>query len=107
MLNKLNLGSLMKGAKKIQELIEKNQEELANTEVIGESGAGLVKVIMNCLYSVKSVTLADELLKEPKEIIQELITAATNNATQKVTKVTQSKMTDMSQLFNGFTEDKE
>ncbi len=107
MLNKFNLGSLMKGAKKIQEMIEKNQEELAKIEVVGESGAGLVKVIMNGLYAVKNVILADELLTETKEIMQELITAAINNATQKVSKVTQSKMTDMSQLFSTFNDEKE
>lgn len=106
MLGKFNLGSLMQGAKKIQDMIEKNQDELAKTEVTGESGAGLVKVVMNGLYSVSALTLADELLTEPKEIIQDLIAAAVNNATQKVSKITQSKMSDMTQLFGGLGDDK-
>lgn len=104
MLGKFNIGSLMKGAKKIQEMIEKNQEELAKTEVTGESGAGLVIVTMTGLYAVKNLQLADELLSEPKEIIQDLIVAAVNNATQKVGKITQNKMTDMTQLFGGMDE---
>ena len=103
---KLNSGSLMKGAQKMQEIIEKNQEELANTEIVGESGAGLVKFTITGLYVVKSLHLADELLTEPKEVIEELIAAAMTNATQKVTKITQNKMNDMTQLFGGLGDDK-
>ncbi len=105
MLGKFNLGSLMKGAKKIQEVIEKNQEELGKAEVTGESGAGLVTVTMTGLYVVKNLKLADELLTESKEVIQDLITAAINNASQKASKLAQSKMTDMSQLFGGMGDD--
>lgn len=106
MIEKFNLGSLMKGAQKIQEMLEKNQTELAKTEVTGESGAGLVKVTMNGLFSVTHLHLADELLSEPKEVIQDLIIAALNNATHKASKLTQSKMSDMSQLFGGMGNDK-
>jgi nucleoid-associated protein EbfC len=106
MLGKLNLGSLMKGAQKIQEMIEKNQEELANTEIVGESGAGLVKVTVTGLYVVKSLHLADELLTEPKEVMEELIAAAVTNANQKVAKITQNKMNNMTQLFGGLGDDK-
>lgn len=108
MLGKLNLGSLMKGAQKIQEMIEKNQEDLANTEVTGESGAGLVKVTMTGLRTVTAVRLADELLSETqdKAIIEELIAAAFNNATQKINGVTQNKMTDMTQLFGSLGDGK-
>lgn len=101
MIEKFNLGSIMKGAKKLQEMIEKNQAELAKTEVTGESGAGLVQVKMNGLFSVTHLSLADELLSQPKAVIEELITAAFNNATQKASRLTQSKMSDMSQLFSG------
>ncbi len=104
MLGKFNLGALMKGAKKIQEMVEKNQQELASLEINGESGAGLVKVTVTGLYHVKDLQLADELLTEPKEIIQDLIAAAINNATQKIGKITQSKMSDMTQLFGGLNE---
>jgi nucleoid-associated protein EbfC len=99
MLGKLNLGSLMKGAKKIQDLIEKNQQELAKTEITGEAGAGLVKVTMNGLLSMQNLTLADEFLSEPKEVIEELIVAACNNAIQKAGHITQNNMPDLGQLL--------
>jgi nucleoid-associated protein EbfC len=105
MLGKFNLGSLMKGAKKIQEMIEKNQEELSRAEVTGESGAGLVKVTMNGLHIVKDLQISDELMSESKEVLQDLVLAAVNNATQKASKLAQAKMTDMSQLFRGMDEE--
>jgi len=101
MLEKFNFGALMKGAKKIQEMLEKNQEELRNTEVTGESGAGLVQLVMNGNYQVNRLHLADELLTEPKEVIQDLIVAAFNNGSQKISKLVQSKMTDMTHLLGG------
>ncbi len=97
---KFNLGDLMKGAKKIQEMMEKNQAELAKIEVVGEAGAGLVKVTMSAQYLVKELLLADELLIELKEVIQDLITAAINNATHKINQLIQEKMTNFSQLLN-------
>lgn len=106
MLGKFNLGALMKGAQKIQEMLEKNQADLANLEAHGEAGAGLVKVTISGLYAVKHLEIADELLKEPKQILEELIAAAVTNATQKVTKIAQSKMSDMSQLFSAFGDEK-
>jgi nucleoid-associated protein EbfC len=102
MLGKFNLGALMKGAEKIQKMVEKNQEELANTEVIGEAGAGLVKAVMSGLYILKDLQVADEVKKESDEVQKDLIIAAVNNATQKIANLTQNKMTDMSQLFTGF-----
>ncbi len=99
MFDKFNIGSLMKGAKKIQEMVEKNQEEMGKLEMVGESGAGLVKVVITGLYEVKEVSLTDELLTESKEVIQDLIAAAVNNATQKVGQITRGRMTDISQLF--------
>lgn len=99
-----NLSSLMKGAKKIQEAIQKNQEELAKTEVTAESGAGLVKVTLNGLYAIKHLELGDELLSEPKEIIQDLIIAAINMATQKIGKINQGKMADITQFLGGMEE---
>ncbi len=101
---KFNLGALMKGAKKIQEMVEKNKEELAKLEVVGESGAGLVNIIMTGLYQIKKINIADELLKEPKEVIEELIAAAVNNATQKITQAMQNKMGDMNDLLGNFSD---
>lgn len=98
---KFNFGALMKGAKKIQEMVEKNQAELAQIEVSGESGAGLVKIRMSGQNELKSIQLSDELLSEPKEVIQDLIVAAVNSANKKVKELTKDKMSDISQLFGG------
>ena len=100
MLEKFNIGALMKNFKRLQEMVEKNQEEMSKLEIVGESGAGLVKVVITGSYSVKTVTIADELLKtESKEVVEDLVAAAFNNATQKTKQIAQNKMTDFSQLF--------
>lgn len=106
MFEKFNIGALMKGAQKIQEMMEKNQEEMSKLEVAGESGAGLVRVVMNGLYSVKSLEIADELLTESKEILQELVAAAINNASEKVTQATRHKIKDFNQFFGDLTDNK-
>lgn len=92
MINKFNIGSLMKNAKKIQEVMQKAQDELAKVRITGESGAGLVKVTITARHDVIEINLADELLQEPKEIVEELIKAAFNDANQKAIKITQEKM---------------
>jgi DNA-binding YbaB/EbfC family protein len=102
---KFNLGSLMKNAKKIQEMMQKTQEELAKIRVHGEAGAGLVKITMSAQHEVIHIELADELLKEPKEVLEDLVKAAFNDASQKVTKITQEKMMSAGSLFNMPTED--
>lgn len=101
---KLNLGALMKNANKIREMMEKNKEEMARLEIVGESGAGLVTVIMTGLYQIKNIHISDELLKGPKEVIEELIAAAVNSATQKVTQAVQNKMGNLNDLFGGFSD---
>ena len=98
--NKFNLGSIMKNAKQMQEMMGKAQEELAKIEVNGESGAGAVKVTMNARHYLKSVTIEDDILKESKEVLEDLIAAAINDATQKVETVAKSKMMDTSKLFD-------
>lgn len=80
---KFNLGSLMKNAKKIQEMMQKAQDELAKIRVTGESGAGMVKLTMTAQHEVVEMNLDDELLKESKEVIEDLIKAALNDANQK------------------------
>ncbi len=101
---KLNLGALMKSAGKLRELMEKNKEEMAKLEITGESGAGLVTVILNGLYHIKHIHLSDDLLKLPKEVIEELIAAAVNGATQKVTEVVQNKLGNLGDLFGDFNQ---
>jgi nucleoid-associated protein EbfC len=97
--DKFNLGSLMKNAKKMQEMMEQTQEELAKIEVMGESGAGAVKVTLNARHFTKNIDIDADILKESKEVLEELIAAAFNDAAQKIEAVTKSKMMDTSQLF--------
>lgn len=99
--DKFNLGGLMKSAKKVQEMMEKAQEELAKVEVTGESGAGAVKVTVNARHFAKNVEIDDEILKESKEVLEELIAAAINDATAKVEEATKSKMLDAGQILGG------
>lgn len=99
--DKLNFGSLLKNAKKMQQMMEQTQGELANIEVTGESGAGAVTVVMTARHNVKKITIDDDIFKEEKSIVEDLVTAAVNDAASKVEKITQEKMMDASKLFGG------
>ncbi|NKB31677.1 MAG: YbaB/EbfC family nucleoid-associated protein [Pseudomonadales bacterium] len=79
-----DLNELMKQAKQMQEQFQKAQEELANVVVTGEAGAGLVKVEMNGRHDVVRVDLNDSLLSEDKEVIEDLLAAAVNDAVRKL-----------------------
>lgn len=85
-------GDLMKQAQKMQEQMQKMQEDLAKAEVTGESGAGLVKVVMTGRHDVRRVQIDDSLLKEDKEVLEDLIAAAVNDAVRKVEQHNQEKM---------------
>lgn len=89
---KFDLSNLMQNAKKMQEVMAKAQDELAKIEIHGESGAGMVQVTIDAQHNVKQLIIADELLKENKTVITDLIIAALNNAHQKVVSVAQQKM---------------
>lgn len=78
------LGDLMKQAQQMQEEMQKAQERLANTEVTGESGAGLVKVVMTGRHDVKRVSIDPSLLKEDQEMLEDLLAAAVNDAVRRV-----------------------
>jgi len=91
------MGNIMKQAQKMQEQMQKAQEELANAEVTGESGAGMVKVVMNGRHDVKSVSLDDSLMEEDKELIEDLLAAAVNDAVRKIETSTQDKMGALTQ----------
>lgn len=86
------MGNLMKQAQKMQENMQKAQEEVANMVVTGESGAGLVKVEMNGRHDVKRINLDESLMEEDKEILEDLVAAAVNDAVRKVESTTQEKM---------------
>ena len=89
------LGDFMKQAQQMQERMQEMQAEVANLEVHGESGAGLVQVVMNGRHEVKRVTLDPSLLDEGKEVIEDLVAAACNDAAHKVEAAQQEKMAGM------------
>jgi len=86
------LGDLMKQAQAMQENLRKAQEELAAVEVTGSAGGSMVSVVMTCRYDVRRVTLDPELLKDDKEVVEDLIAAAMNDAVRKVEKATREKL---------------
>jgi DNA-binding YbaB/EbfC family protein len=99
------MAGLMKQAQQMQEKMQKMQEELANAEVTGQSGAGLVSVVMTGRHDVKRITLDDSLMQEDKEVLEDLIAAAVNDAVRKVEQNSQDKMSGMTagmQLPPGF-----
>lgn len=89
------LGNLMKQAQAMQDNLRKAQEELASIEVTGSAGGGLVNVTMTCRFDVRRVTIDPELLKDDKEVLEDLVAAAMNDAVRKVEKTTQEKMSGL------------
>ncbi|CAG2126605.1 nucleoid-associated protein [Cupriavidus sp. UYMMa02A] len=89
------LAGLMKQAQQMQENMKKMQEQLALIEVEGQSGAGLVKVVMTCKNDVKRVTIDPSLLADDKELLEDLVAAAFNDAVRKAEATTQEKMGSM------------
>jgi hypothetical protein len=87
------LGNLMKQAQQMQENMKAMQEKLASIEVEGQSGAGMVKVVMTCRYDVKRVNIDSSLMgDDDKEMLEDLIAAAVNDAVRRVESTTQEKM---------------
>jgi nucleoid-associated protein EbfC len=94
------LGNLMKQAQRMQEDLKRAQDEIAAQEVVGEAGAGLVKVTMNGRHDVKSVRIAPELLQDEVTMLEDLLAAAVNDAVRKVERVSAEKMSGMAQGLN-------
>ncbi len=86
------MGDLMKQAQQMQEKLQRAQEEIANAEVTGESGAGMVRIQMNGRHDVKHVDIDASLMQEDKDILEDLIAAAINDAVRKVETTSQEKM---------------
>ena len=86
------LGDLMKQAQEMQSRLADAQTEIASMEVIGESGAGLVKVTMNGRYEVKRVTIVPSVMSEQTEVLEDLLAAACNDTVRKVEKAQSDKM---------------
>jgi DNA-binding YbaB/EbfC family protein len=93
------LASLMQQAQQMQENLKKAQEELAALEINGESGGGLVKVVMNGKREVLKLNIDDSLVKDDRDMLEDLVAAAVNDAVHKVAKIKQEKM---SGLTGGF-----
>ncbi|MGH1486609.1 MAG: YbaB/EbfC family nucleoid-associated protein [Cellvibrionaceae bacterium] len=94
------LGDLMKQAQAMQENMQKMQEDMANVEVCGESGAGMIKITMTGRHDVSNVELDPSLLNEDKEILEDLLAAAVNDAVRKVEVANKDKMGDLAAGFN-------
>ena len=92
---KNQLAGLMKQAQQMQDNMKKMQDELALVDVEGQSGAGLVKVTMTCKNDVRRVTIDPSLLADDKDMLEDLVAAAFNDAVRKAEALTQEKMSGM------------
>jgi DNA-binding YbaB/EbfC family protein len=89
------LGNIMKQAQEMQANLQKAQEELANLEVSGESGGGMVTVLMTGRHDVRRVTIDASLMGEDKEMLEDLVAAAVNDAVRKVEQESQQKLSGL------------
>ena len=94
------LGGLMKQAQQMQANMKKAQAELATVEVEGQAGSGLVKVTMTCAHEVRRISLDDSLLSDDKEMLEDLIVAAVNDAVKRAATVTQQRMSGFTAGMN-------
>ncbi len=95
-----NLSDLMRQAQKMQADMQKAQEELANAEILGEAGAGLVQVVMTGRHDVKRVSIDPAVLSEDKEVLEDLLAAAVNDAVRKVEAHNQQAMAGLASGLN-------
>jgi len=89
------LGNIMKQAQKMQAEMEKAQAELAEMEVTGQSGGGLVSVVMTGRHELRRVSIDDSLLADDKDMLEDLVAAAVNDAVQRVDAQTKERMASM------------
>jgi DNA-binding YbaB/EbfC family protein len=89
------IGQLMKQAQQMQADMQKAQEEMANLTVVGESGAGMVKITMTCKHEVRALEIDDTLVDDDKEMLEDLIVAAFNDAVRRVEQTVQEKFSGM------------
>ncbi|MEO8600664.1 MAG: YbaB/EbfC family nucleoid-associated protein, partial [bacterium] len=92
---KNQLAGLMKQAQAMQDNMKKAQDQLASVEVEGQSGAGLVKVVMTCKFDVKRVTIDPSLLADDKDMLEDLVAAAFNDAARKAESTSAEKMSGL------------
>jgi len=87
-----NIGQLMKQAQMMQDNMRRVQEELASIEVQGQSGAGLVKVVMTCKHDVKRIIIDPSLVGDDRDMLEDLVAAAFNDAARRVEQTVSEKM---------------
>lgn len=89
------IGQLMKQAQQMQAEMQKAQEEMSRLTVVGESGAGMVRIEMTCKHEVKSLSIDESLIGEDREMLEDLVVAAFNDAIRRVEKTVQEKFAGM------------
>ena len=89
------IGQLMRQAQQMQENMEKAQQQLAALEVVGEAGGGMVKATIRCRHEVRAITIDPALLGDDKEMLEDLVAAAVNDALRKVERTVQEKYAGM------------
>ena len=97
---KNGFGDIMKQAQAMQEKLQQAQAEIANIEVVGEAGAGLVKVVMNGKHELQRVTIDPALLKDDKEMLEDLVAAAVNDAGRRLERTSREKMSGLTAGLN-------
>ncbi len=94
------MGGLMKQAQKMQEDMKKAQEEIAKMEMEGQSGGGMVKVIMNGRHELRSVKIDDSLMGDDKDMLEDLIAAAVNDAARRIEQESSDRMSGLTSGLN-------
>ena len=94
------LGNILKQAQAMQENLRKAQEALAQIEVTGSAGGGMVNVTMTCRHEVRRVSIDPSLFRDDKEVLEDLVAAAMNDAVRKVEQTTQEKMSGLTAGLN-------
>jgi hypothetical protein len=95
-----NIGNLMKQAQKLQADMQKAQEELARMEVTGQAGGGMVSVVMTGRHDVKRVSIDPSLMKDDKEMLEDLVAAAVNDAVRQLEQKSTERMSGLTSGFN-------
>ena len=94
------MGNMMRQAQKMQEDMKKAQEEVANMEAEGQAGGGMVKVLMNGRHELRKVELDDSLMSDDKEMIEDLLAAAVNDAVRKIEQQSAERMSSVTEGLN-------
>ncbi len=89
------IGNLMKQAQKMQEDMQRAQEEIATMEIEGQSGGGLVKVVMNGQHELRKVSIDDSLVGDDKDMLEDLVAAAVNDASQRLSAASKDKLSGL------------